>query len=535
MKQHEKGLSAWQLTMMAMGSVIGGSFFLGSAVAIEAAGPAILISFNLGGILIYFILYALSEMTVANPDSGSFYTFTAKVFGPGAGFVVGWVYWTGMVLAMSSEATAVSILIREWYPNVSIPLLGSIIIIAVTLVNLLGADKLSKLESSLAIVKVFAVIAFIILAILLIIGAIGGQGAVGAGELTREPLMPGGVRSIAGSMMIVIFSYAGFEIIGLASSEAHDPNKTIPRAILYTVVGLVGLYILSAMALLPLIPTAVLTEDVSPMVAALTRWGMGWAGTVINFILVTAILSTMLASMFGLGRMMRSIADEKHAPRFLKDKTDVPYRGILFSGAGMLLGLGAGLFFPSVYLFLISSGGFATLLTYGAIMATHIRFRKCNGCPPQGKCQMPGFPYTSWIALISIIVVIISMPFISGQTSGLIAGIVMTVMFSVIYLVMKYTGRIEEETPQGLNRQKFRSQYAHEFSDELSHQDKINAQNNGKQDSGNNMSCKDKTQKKSDNEKDDKVKSVNVYSNIVNRDNVNSNAENSDIDKSDIE
>lgn len=97
-KKHEKGLSAWQLTMMAMGSVIGGSFFLGSAVAIQAAGPAILISFILGGILIYFILYALSEMTVANPDSGSFYTFTAQVFGPGAGFVIGWVYWTGMIL-----------------------------------------------------------------------------------------------------------------------------------------------------------------------------------------------------------------------------------------------------------------------------------------------------------------------------------------------------------------------------------------------------------------------------------------------------
>lgn len=441
MKHGEKGLSAWQLTMMALGSVIGGSFFLGSAVAIEAAGPAIIIAYILGGVLIYFILYALSEMTVANPDSGSFYTFTAKAFGPGAGFVIGWVYWTGMILAMSSEATAAAILIREWYPKASIPIWGSVIILAVTLVNLLGASKLSKLESSLSVVKVFAVIAFIVLAILLILGLIRGVDAIGAGELTGEPFMPGGMKSVAGSMLIVIFSYAGFEIIGLASSEARDPHKTIPRAIFYTVVSLVGLYIISALVLLPLIPTSALTEDVSPMVAALTRWGMGWAGTTINFILVTAILSTMLASMFGLGRMIRSLADENHAPGFLKEKTDVPYRGIIFSGAAMLVGLGGGLFFPRVYLFLISSGGFATMLTYGAIMATHIRFRKCNGCPPAGKCQMPGFPYTSWIALISIIVIIISMPFISGQTSGLIAGLVMTALFAVIYLIMKAVGK----------------------------------------------------------------------------------------------
>jgi L-asparagine transporter-like permease len=240
MKKHEKGLSAWQLTMMAMGCVIGGSFFLGSAVAIQAAGPAIIISFILGGILVYFILYALSEMTVANPNSGSFYTFTAKVFGPGAGFVVGWVYWTGMVFAMSSEATAVSILVREWYPRISIPILGSSIIIGVTLLNLLGASKLSKLESSLSIVKVLAVIAFIVIAVLLIIGLIRGVNPVGVGELANEPLMPGGIKSIAGSMLIVIFSYAGFEIIGLAASEAEDPHKTIPRAIAYTVIGLVG-------------------------------------------------------------------------------------------------------------------------------------------------------------------------------------------------------------------------------------------------------------------------------------------------------
>jgi len=468
MKKQEKGLSAWQLTMMAMGCVIGGSFFLGSAVAIQAAGPAIIISFILGGILVYFILFALSEMTVANPNSGSFYTFTAQQFGSGAGFVVGWVYWTGMILAMSSEATAVSILIREWYPRISIPILGSIIIIGVTLINLLGADKLSKLESSLSIIKVLAVIAFIIIAVLLIVGVIRGAGRIGLGELKAEKLMPGGMKSIAGSMLIVIFSYAGFEIIGLASSEADNPNKTIPRAILYTVIGLVGLYILSTIVLLPLIPTAELSEDVSPMVAALSRWGMGWAGRVINFVLVTAILSTMLASIFGLGRMMRSLSDEGHAPVWLKDRKDVPYRGIIFSGVAMLVGLGAGLFFPSVYLFLISSGGFATLLTYAAILATHLRFRKCNGCPPEGKCQMPGYPYTSWIALISLIIVIISMPFISGQTSGLIAGIIMTLLYAGIYAVLWYLDKQKGTNHRTvINRNQYKADFSQEFSQEL--------------------------------------------------------------------
>ncbi|SHH79835.1 amino acid permease [Clostridium intestinale] len=466
MESKHKGLSAWQLTMMALGTVIGGSFFLGSSVAIHAAGPSILIAYILGGILVYFILFAMSEMTVANPDSGSFRTFAANTFGEGVGFVVGWVYWTGMVLAISSEATAVSILVREWFPNVSISLLGGIIIVGVTLLNLLGADKLSKLESGLAAIKVLAIISFIFVAFLLIVGIISGSGAVGVGELSREEFMPGGIKGLAGSMLIVMFSYAGFEIIGLAASEARDPRKTIPRAITYTVLCLVGFYVISIGVLLPLVPTAELSESISPMVVALNRWGISWAGTVLNLVLITAILSTMLAAMFGLGRMIRSLADEGHAPKWLKDNKDVPHRGILFSGLGMLMGLGLGMLLPRVYLFLISAGGFALLFTYAVIMATHIRFRKKNGCPPEGKCQMPGYPYTSWIGLMSMIIIILSMPFISGQGSGLIAGLFMVGVYSVAYMVLRYSrarGSVHK-----LIKNNYKTNLSTEFSDEIS-------------------------------------------------------------------
>ena len=438
MNLKEKGLSAWQLTMMALGTVIGGSFFLGSSVAIHAAGPSVLIAYIFAGVLVYFILFAISEMTIANPAAGSFRTFATSTFGQGTGFVVGWVYWTGMVLAMSSEATAVSILVRQWTPNMPISIFGSAIIIVVTLLNLLGADKLSKLESGLASIKVIAIVIFIIMALLLIIGLYSGKPSVGIGELASEPFAPGGIKGIAGSMLIVMFAYAGFEIIGFAASEAEDPVKTVPKAIRYTVFSLVSLFIVCFAVLMPLISTANLSEDISPMVASLNQHGIGWAGTAINIVLITAILSTMLAAMFGLGRMMRSLADDGLAPTWLKDKKDVPFHGILFSGIGMLLGLGFGLLLPRVYLFLISSGGFAILFTYAVIMATHIKFRKMNGCPPNGKCQLWGFPYTSLFVLIFLIISIISMPFVSGQASGLIAGIIIVVFYIISYIVMKH-------------------------------------------------------------------------------------------------
>ncbi|MBS4537475.1 amino acid permease [Clostridium sp. D2Q-11] len=433
---NSKGLSVFGLTMLALGTVVGGSFFLGSAIPINSSGPAVILAYILGGALVYLILFALSEMTVHDPTPGSFRTYAERAYGAGLGFVVGWVYWTGLVLAMSSEAVAVSILLKVWLPKIPIPITGAFIITVITIMNLFGAEKLSKLESSLAAIKLLAIIGFIILAILLIIGIGFDNPAIGKGALVDEPFLPNGLKGIAGSMLIVIFTYAGFEIIGLAASETSNPHRDVPRAIRFTVLGLVGLYTVSIMFLLPLIPTDQLTEDISPFVAALQVNGVDWAANLINIILISAILSTMLAATFGLGRMLKSLCDEGYGPRWLKERKNTPYKGIIFSGLAMLVFFGLSFLLPKeVYLFLVSSGGFSLLFTYIVIIISHYKFRKKNGCPPSGKCQLPGYPYTSWFALIFLIVIIASMPLVPGQGKGLIAGIVLLLLYWVIYFL----------------------------------------------------------------------------------------------------
>ncbi|PRX35794.1 AAT family amino acid transporter [Orenia metallireducens] len=434
----EGELSVWHLTMLALGTVVGGSFFLGSAIAIRTAGPGIIISYLLVGVLVYIILTALSEMTVAEQLPGSFRTYAEQMFGPLVGFVVGWVYWTGLILAMSSEATAASLLIKSWLPTSSLSLTSILIIIGVTFLNLLGAKILTTLESGLALIKLSAIVAFILIGIALILGLVPNKTAIGLGALTTEPLLPTGISGIAGSMLIVMFTYAGFEMIGLAASEAEDARSTIPRAINYTVLGLVGLYSLAIVVLLPLIPTAGLTEEVGPFVAALNRVGINWVANIINIILIIAILSTMLAAMFGLGRMVRSLAKEGSAPSWLKDKGDIPFRGIIFSGISMLAGVGLAYILPSeIYVFLVSSGGFSLLFVYVIIMATHYKFRKNKGCPPSGNCQLRGYPTTSLFALFFLIAIIVSMPLVPGQGSGLIAGLLLVAFYSLSYIFIK--------------------------------------------------------------------------------------------------
>ncbi|MHB8158066.1 MAG: amino acid permease, partial [Desulfocucumaceae bacterium] len=318
------------------------------------------------------------------------------------------------------------------------PLLAIIIIVVVTLLNLLGAKALSHLESGLAAIKLAALVGFIGLAAALIVGYIPNKPPVGLGALTLEPAFPGGIAGIAGSMLIVLFSYAGFEIIGLASSEARDPHKTIPRAIKFTVIGLVGLYCAVIATLLPLVPTGSLTGELSPLVQALAAGGLGWAASSINVVLVTAILSTMLAATFGLGRMVRSLADSGHAPSFLIDKGDVPFRGIFLSGVAMLASASLGFYLPkNIYIFLVSSGGFSLLFAYLIILVTHYRYRRKNGCPPSGNCQLAGFPYTSWIAIASLILVIATMPLIPGQGAGLYVGLLLAGFYLLLYLIFE--------------------------------------------------------------------------------------------------
>jgi L-asparagine transporter-like permease len=471
MKQKANGLTAGHLTMMALGTVIGGSFFLGSSVAIQAAGPGIILSYLICGVMVYFILFALSEMTVSNPSSSSFRSFASEYLSKGAGFVVGWVYWTGMVIAMSSEATAVSLLFRTWFPNISIPILGTILILGVTLINLLGANQLSSLESILAGVKIVAILGFILFGALIVFGLVPGYQPMGFQVLRSEPFLPGGIKSLAGSMLIVLFTYAGFEIIGLAASETRDKEKNIPRAIHLTVGWLVSLYILCISVLLLLVPTSSLTGDVSPMVTALNRYQMTWAGTAMTVILISAILSTMVAAMFGIGRMLRSLVEDGLGPGFIRDRTDVPYRGILFSGCSMLLFLYFGLFFPQVYLFLISSGGFALLFTYIMLMATHIRFRKKNG-KPEGNCRLCGFPYSSLFTLAGLLIAMFSMPFIEGQTLGFFTGMALVAFFSACYPLVRATTKRKNQNPKRIPEDTAqRRRLLTEFSEEIHHSD----------------------------------------------------------------
>ncbi|HWI51161.1 MAG TPA: amino acid permease [Symbiobacteriaceae bacterium] len=436
---HPAGLGTWQLVMLALGTVVGGSFFLGTGVAIRNAGPGTLLAFAFGGLVTYLVLMALSELTVSRPAHGSFRAYAETAFGPMASFVVGWLYWAGLVLALSSEGIAAAIFARLWVPAIPVWAIALTVIVAVTLLNLLDVRAFAVVESAMAAIKLVAIAAFILLGLALVAGLVPGNHTPGPPAFAREVFLPRGAAGLAGSMLIVLFAYAGFEVLGLAAPEAKDPHRTVPRAVLLTVIGLVTLYVGAVALVLYVLPIGSLEEEVSPMITMLRRTNFPWLAGGLNLIIMTASLSTMLAAMYGLSRMLYSLAAEGQAPAFLKRLVPpgIPRNAIFVSSGGMMVGVVLAYLLPrSVYLFLVSSAGFALLFSYLMILASQLVIRRREGCKP-GTCAVPFFPFATWLGIILLVGAMIGMPFVPGQGAGLVAGLGMLAAFALAYLIIR--------------------------------------------------------------------------------------------------
>ena len=120
-KDREQGLqrrlSAGQMSMIAIGGAIGTGLFLGSKFAIGFAGPSVVLSYAIGGLITLLLMGRLAEMTVAHATSGSFGAYAEHYVSPLAGFLVRYSYWACIVLAVGTEVTAVAEYMRFWFPD----------------------------------------------------------------------------------------------------------------------------------------------------------------------------------------------------------------------------------------------------------------------------------------------------------------------------------------------------------------------------------------------------------------------------------
>src|SRR6266480_7297433 len=227
------------MTMIAIGGAIGTGLFLGSGFAIGLAGPGVLVSYVIGALIALLLMGCLAEMTVAHPTSGSFGAYAEHYIGPLTGYLVRYAYWTGNVLAVGTEVTAIALYMHFWFPSLPgwLSIVGfSALLIAVNArsVNVFGA-----VEYWFSAIKVTAIVLFIVLASFIVLGAPAavpaaaagpgsGAAAVGFRNYTAHGgFLPRGLWGAWVAVIVAIFSYLSIEMIAVAAGEAAQPEVAI--------------------------------------------------------------------------------------------------------------------------------------------------------------------------------------------------------------------------------------------------------------------------------------------------------------------
>jgi AAT family amino acid transporter len=436
-------LSQRQLTMMAIGGAIGVGLFLGSSVTIRLAGPAVILSYLLGAGIALIMSYALAEMAVIHPVAGAFGVYAEKYLNPWAGFSVRATYGAAQIIAIGAEVTAAAIYISFWLPNVPQWIWVVLVSAALVALNSMQVNRLGEFEYWFAMIKVAAIVAFIIVGLSLIVG-VGSRSAIGLGNLVQHGgFLPAGWKGVWLSLTITVTSYMGVEIIAVTAGEAQRPETTIPHAMRSIVWRLILFYVLAIAIMVTMVPwnqaSGSSALSASPFVTAFTAAHVPFAAAIMNFVVLTAALSSVNTNLYLSTRMLFSLAREGYAPGWMGkvSRNGVPHRALLVSTTGIVAAILLAILAPkSAFLKLYGSAVAGMLFVWLVILSTHLRFRKA--IPRDRLLSLPMrlrlHPFFTVVGILLLLGIFVTTFFVDGLQWSVPAFSVFLVVISLVYV-----------------------------------------------------------------------------------------------------
>jgi L-asparagine transporter-like permease len=438
-----RGLGQRQLTMMAIGGAIGVGLFLGSSVTIRLAGPAVILSYLLGAGIALIMSYVLAEMAVAHPVAGAFGIYAEKYLNSWAGFSVRATYGVAQIIAIGAEVTAAGIYISYWLPNVPQWVWLVVVSAALVTLNSMQVNRLGEFEYWFAMIKVAAIVAFILVGLALIFGLGKGQ-AVGLGNLTRHGgFLPMGWKGVWLSLTITVTSYMGVEIIAVTAGEAQRPEVTIPRAMRNIVYRLILFYVLAIAIMVTMVPWdqagTSSTLSGSPFVRAFAAAHIPFAADIMNFVVLTAALSSVNTNLYLSTRMLFSLGRGGYAPKWMGrvSRNGVPHPALLASTGGIIAAIVLAVKAPqNAFLMLYGVAVAGMLFVWLVILSTHLRFRKAIGAERAASLPMRlrAHPVFTAIGIVCLLGIAGSTFFVEGLEWSVPAFGIFLALISAVYL-----------------------------------------------------------------------------------------------------
>ena len=413
-----KGLTTRHIQMIAFGGAIGTGLFYGSAEGIKLAGPSLLLAYALGGIVIFFVVRAMGEMSVHRPSSGSFSRYANDYWSPRAGFVAGWNYWFNYVAVAMAELTVVGQYIQYWFPSVSAWASAAAVLLVITAVNLVGVKAFGEFEFWFAAIKVAAVVGMIALGLYVIAAGVNSNPRLpdpSFGHLFSDGFLAKGLTGLAASLVFVMFSFGGIELIGITAGEAENPQRSIPKAVNQVVYRILIFYIGALTIVMAVVPWRQINGKLSPFVQIFDSVGISVAAHVLNFVVLTAALSVYNSGLYSNGRVLYSLARQGNAPKaFMRlSRRGIPYAGVLFSSMVTAVAVAVIYFLPeTAFSILMAMALGASIISWVMILLTHRAFRKRIGSGLADLAfKLPGGLASNAVALVSLVGVFILMAF----------------------------------------------------------------------------------------------------------------------------
>ena len=439
----QRHLKVRHIRLMALGSTIGVGLFLGSASAIQIAGPSILLGYLLAGIVAFIVLRTLGEMAVHEPVAGSFAAYANTYIGPLAGYMVGWGYWTYWIVVGIAEVTAVGIYMGIWFPETPQWIWALSSIVMMGLINLIAVKVFGEFEFWFALIKVVAIVAMIALGCSVIFfGFTNDWNPIGLANLWQHGgFFPNGISGMLLSLQMVLFAYVGIEMIGLSAGEAENPRKTIPMAIDSLAWRILIFYMGAIFVILAIFPWNEVGQQGSPFVVMFERIGLREAAGIINFVVITAALSSCNAGIFSGGRLLYALSANGYAPSpFAKlTKYGVPHRAVIATVGVCMTGVVLNYFVPDkAFQYIMAAVTFVGLMVWIAILITQIQFRRSLTKVQVAELayRTPWWPYSSWFALAFIALVVVLMGFHEDARIALVLGpCLLGVYLAMFYIV----------------------------------------------------------------------------------------------------
>jgi len=426
-------LSTRQMTMIAIGGAIGTGLFLSSGLAVREAGPGVILSYALGAGIALLLVGVLAEMAVAHPAAGSFGVYAELYLSRWAGFAVRYTYWAAQSIAIGGEATAVGIYCAWWWPQVPqwVWIVG--FSAALLYVNARSVGAFGEFEYWFALIKVVAILMFIAFGAWLLAGLPAGGPGISPHFTSEGGFLPFGASGVWRALCFVIFSYIGSEIIAVTAGEAQDPATAVPRAMRSMLGRLTLFYIGAITVLVGVVPWNRIgagdgSITASPFVAVFHLIGLPAATHAMNFVVITAALSSMNTNLYLATRMIFSLARGGYAPAALGhvNARGAPVPALLVTAAGLAIATVVNLVSPHrAYVLLFGIALFGGLFVWLMVFLTHLRFRPAweRSGGKRLPVRMLGYPYTSLLGAAVLVAILVTTWWVPGMRPTLVAGL----------------------------------------------------------------------------------------------------------------